>query len=67
MLTTRYTFVNTLQLLGPDPRLDRRTALKLAQQEAGHAAAAGSAPADAAELDKQTIASVIDSITGGNR
>ena len=63
VLTTRYTFVNTLQLLGPDPRLDRQTALKLAQQEAAHVAAAGAAPADAAELDRQTIAS----ITGGNR
>lgn len=30
VLTTRYTFVNTLQLLGRDPRLDQSTQITLA-------------------------------------
>ena len=65
VVTTRYTFVNTLQLLGPDARLDNQTAITLAEHEPQRAGSAGSVVSisqDLAELDGQTM----DSITGGN-
>ena len=62
VITTRYTFVNTLQLLGPDARLDNQTAITLAEHEPQRVASGGSASQDLAELDRQTM----DSITWGN-
>ena len=62
MITTRYTFVNTLQLLGPDARLDNQTAITLAEHEPQRAGSVVSISQDLAELDGQTM----DSITRGN-